>query len=58
MATNIVKLARRLDQSVRPVILDASGLGLISVGGFTINATVGYIVSGLACFALRWRVAG
>jgi hypothetical protein len=55
--TNVgTKFVRRFDQSVRPVILDASGLGLLTVGGFTVSTTVGYVVAGIACFALQWRL--
>lgn len=57
--TITTRYARRLDQSVRPVILDASGLAALSVAGFhvtNVNLVVGWTVVGLSCFAFNWRV--
>jgi len=48
------KAARRSQQGLRDGILDVTGLVLLSVGGFTINSTVGFVVAGIACFWLRW----
>jgi hypothetical protein len=56
-STNLAtKFARRLDQQVRPVILDAIGLCLISVAAFHLATAAGYAVSGIACFAMQWRL--
>jgi len=58
--TSITKHARSsVATKIRPVILDASGLALITVSAFRFDQTsLGFAVAGLACFALQWRLRG
>lgn len=48
----------RASRTLRPMVLDAVGLGLLAAAAWVIAVPVGLAAAGIACIVLNWRLQG